>query len=67
MDIIKYKDFNNDNNKINDFIKSLNELTNNHEIVLKSTDIIYLMNYNGELGQIEYNYGKKEYKLKITK
>jgi len=67
MDIIKYKDFNNDNNKINDFIKSLNELTNNHDIVLKSTDIIYLMNYNGELGQIEYNYGKKEYKLKITK
>ena len=64
MDIIKYKDFNNDNNKINDFIKSLNELTNNHDIVLKSTDIIYLMNYNGELGQIEYNYGKKEYKLK---
>lgn len=64
MDIIKYKDFNNDNNKIKDFIKSLNELTNNYGIVLKSTDIIYLMNYNGELGQIEYNYGKKEYKLK---
>lgn len=59
MDIIKYNDFNNDNNKIKDFIKSLNELTNNYGIVLKSTDIIYLMDYNGELGQIEYNYSKK--------
>lgn len=59
MDIIKYNDFNNDNNKIKDFIKSLNELTNNYDIVLKSTDIIYLMDYNGELGQIEYNYSKK--------
>lgn len=67
MDIIKYNDFNNDNNKIKDFIKSLNELTNNYGIVLKSTDIIYLMDYNGELGQIEYNYSKKEYKLKIIK
>jgi hypothetical protein len=65
MNIIKYKDFSDDkNNKINDFIKSLNELTDNYDIVLKSTDIIYLMDYNGELGQIEYNYGKKEYKLK---
>ena len=62
MEIKKFNEFGEDkNNNIDKFVESLNELTNKYNIVIKSVDNIYLMNYDGELGKIEYNYIEKKY------
>ena len=64
MDIKKFNEFGDKNNNVDEFIESLNRLTDEYGITIKSLDNIYLMDYGGELGKIEYNYGKNKYKFK---
>ncbi|MFA5586122.1 MAG: hypothetical protein WDA02_06200 [Saccharofermentanales bacterium] len=64
MNIKKFDEYKEKDDNLENFVGLLTELTNKYGIVIKSTDNIFLMNYNGELGKIEYNYGKKKYNLK---